>query len=250
MIFYFSGTNNSAYVAKRIEQKIQEKVIAISKDCMKAEIDYELEDGERIGLIFPVYWYGMPTIVEDFLNHIHIKGYKGQYVYSVATYGIAAGNVMKDVEMAFQKKGIVLQGKFGIKMVDNYVVGYDLIKPKKQELILDQADRKLTELIDLIQKKVGKEDIKTGPIGFFSHFLHYFYKKAKHITRFNVNNDCNGCGACVHNCPCNVITLQEDKPKWSGKCTFCLGCINKCPQNAIQYGLRTRKRHRYQNPRY
>ncbi|WP_040758139.1 hypothetical protein [Ruminiclostridium papyrosolvens] len=55
MIFWFSGTGNSLYIAKSIAQQNDTKLVSITSAVnSEAEIfEYYLEDGEIIGFVFP-----------------------------------------------------------------------------------------------------------------------------------------------------------------------------------------------------
>lgn len=247
MIFYFSGTGNSFYVAKKIAEQTDDKIVQISKDCMKESTTYSILKNERVGFVFPVYWYGIPTIVEKYIENLMLEGYNKQYVYAVATYGISAGNTVEDLSKLLKKKNITLSGKFGVKMVDNYVVGYNLVDENKQEEILREAEIEINKISDIIKDRGNKEHIKKGLISWTTPIVHSFYKKANHTKKFYATDSCNGCGLCAKDCPCNVITIVNQQPNWHGDCTHCLKCINKCPKTAIQYGKGTLKRRRYYN---
>lgn len=54
MIFYFSGTGNSAWVARQIAKAQQEELLAIAEEINKNK-EYALKDGEKVGFVFPVY---------------------------------------------------------------------------------------------------------------------------------------------------------------------------------------------------
>lgn len=49
MIFYFSGTGNSAWVARQIAKAQQEELLAIAEEINKNK-EYVLKDGEKSAL--------------------------------------------------------------------------------------------------------------------------------------------------------------------------------------------------------
>jgi flavodoxin len=57
MIFYFSGTGNSYYVARKTADKLGERLVSIASEMSggKKEHRYEFKDDEIIGFVFPVY---------------------------------------------------------------------------------------------------------------------------------------------------------------------------------------------------
>lgn len=62
MIFYFSATGNSKYVALKVAAETKEEPIAISDCVRKQEFIFEIKDQERIGFVTPVYFWGLPSI--------------------------------------------------------------------------------------------------------------------------------------------------------------------------------------------
>lgn len=59
MIFYFSGTGNSKWVAEKIAENIGDRVFDISS---KENIP-DVENENYIGFVFPVYAWGAPEIM-------------------------------------------------------------------------------------------------------------------------------------------------------------------------------------------
>jgi len=246
MIFYFSGTGNSKHIADKIASSTGDRQVYISKSIIENNETYEIGENERIGFIFPVYWYSMPTIVENFIEQMKLSGYQKQYVYAITTYGIAAGNVMDRLTLILNNKKVQLNGIFGVKMVDNYVVGYNIVNIDKQRIILNNAEVEIDKIMSIIERRDNMEYIKKGVIAAVTPITGYAYRKTNHTKKFRVTQECNGCKQCERSCPCNAIHMEDGKPVWVGECTFCLKCIHGCKQSAIQYGKFTDKRERYQ----
>ena len=246
MIFYFSGTGNSKHIADKIANSTGERFVSICECAIEKNETYDVEKDERIGFVFPVYWYSMPTIVEKFINQLNLSGYEKQYAYAVTTYGIAAGNVMDSLTQILKQKQVELSGIFGIKMVDNYVVGYDIVDKNKQRIILSNAELEMDKIMSMIERRANTQYIKKGVIAFVTPVTRYAYRKTDHTKKFFATAQCNSCKECERSCPCNSIHMREGRPVWAGDCTFCLKCIHNCRQSAIQYGKFTANRSRYQ----
>ena len=58
MVFYFTGTGNSLYVAKQVE----ENPISTPQVMGKSRLDFT---AERIGIVTPIYGHEMPEMVKD-----------------------------------------------------------------------------------------------------------------------------------------------------------------------------------------
>lgn len=246
MIFYFSGTGNSKHVAEKIANSTCERMVYMSRNTILKNATYQIHKDEKIGFIFPVYWYTLPTIVEELIQHLTLSGYENQYVYGIATYAIAAGHAMDTLIHILKNEKIKVSGIFGVKMVDNYVIGYNIVDAQQQKRILNNADVEIEKIISMINQGENTKYINEGLLAFVTPITRFGYRKTNHTKKFFVTQACNGCKQCVRECPCNAIQMESEKPKWVGDCTFCLKCLHGCRQSAIQYGKFTQKRNRYQ----
>ena len=61
MVFYFTGTGNSLYIAKQIE----EEPISIPQVIKKDKLDFS---DDSIGIVCPVYGHEVPPMVKDFMK--------------------------------------------------------------------------------------------------------------------------------------------------------------------------------------
>lgn len=246
MIFYFSGTGNSQYVAKVLGAATKEAVVNITRDEMEKELEYNLKEGENLGFVFPIYWWGMPVLVEEFVRKMKVKLGVDNYIYGVSTYGLQPHNGLKDLEKLLVKKGMYLDATYEVKMVDNYVVGYDIAGKEKQEVIYSQARIKIDSIIhDVAERQHSKIGDIIGTT--IKPIVHSVYKHTDHRKKFYVTEDCTGCGYCAKNCPCQAIVMENNKPVWKENCSFCLKCIHSCPKQAVQNGKGTKERSRYLN---
>lgn len=241
MIFYFSGTGNSKWVAKQIAEKINDKYLDISKIN---EIP-EIYDEEQIGLIFPIYAWGIPEPITMFVKKL--KKSKA-FTYGICTCGANAGIALKRLSKIYR-----LDSSYSITMPSNYIIGEDI---EDKTIILNKIEMARKEL-DIIsneimqRKKVYRVNEGTFPILKSIIINKGFNNFARTTKPFYVNEEkCNGCGLCARNCPASTITLTDGKPIWKEKCYQCLKCINYCPQCAIQYGKETEKRGRYNIEKY
>ena len=56
MIFYFSATGNSKYVAGRIAASTEDRLISLKDAVRGRSYRYDVSREERIGFVFPVYF--------------------------------------------------------------------------------------------------------------------------------------------------------------------------------------------------
>lgn len=72
MIFYFSGTGNSRWVAESLGKRLEDAVEDIADVKIEKE-EYTLPEGEILGFVFPVYAWAPPTIVMDFISLLRLS---------------------------------------------------------------------------------------------------------------------------------------------------------------------------------
>lgn len=248
MIFYFSGTGNSLYAAQNIARHHDEKVISIATAINCGE-EYNLKDNEIIGFVYPVYAWGPPKIVLEFIEKLKLTNYRQNYVFSVATCGGSVGNTMKVLSACLNKKGINLNSGFSVIMPNNYIMMGDVDSKEKEQEKLFAANETLRYINQAIEQRAGEFRVKKGFLPWvLTRFINpMFNKHAIDTTKFYANDNCTSCGICEKVCNCNNITVNKI-PHWGQRCTQCLACIHYCPAQAIQYGKGTEKKGRYTNP--
>ncbi len=250
MIFYFSGTGNSEYTAQKIAEATGDEVVAIA-DCLKNNrLLFILRDGEQVGFVLPVYFFGVPTIVLDFIRRLELQGYRDNYIWSVCTNGGDSGDMQKMLQRALSQRGIRLDAAFEVVMPDNYIIWVNTsTSADKVPEILESAEKTISEIAGNVRDRKHTE-VVSGPGRWAKTVFSYpLYKYGRDTRKFSVTAECNGCGLCARLCPCEMIEMRERLPVWKeGRCTQCLACIHRCPRRAIQHGGKTDNRPRYINP--
>ena len=72
MIFYFSGCGNSKHVAESIAAGLNDSLIFIPEAAREDRYEYELAEGESLGFVFPIYAWGPPKLVLDFIEKLKV----------------------------------------------------------------------------------------------------------------------------------------------------------------------------------
>jgi len=87
MVFYFSGTGNSLYVAKRIAKTNNEELVSIASLLTREKeiYEYQLKENEVIGFVYPIYAWSPPKQVLEFVEKLKLSNYKNNYIFSIAT---------------------------------------------------------------------------------------------------------------------------------------------------------------------
>ncbi|WP_411680596.1 EFR1 family ferrodoxin [Clostridium thailandense] len=251
MIFYFSGTGNSLQVAKNIAVENNEELVSIAAmmNSKNGGFEYNLKDDEIIGFVYPVYAWGPPKMVLDFIYKMNLNNYKNNYIFSVATCGGSIGNTIKILEKSLREKNLHLDGGFSLVMPSNYIIMGNVESKSNEEKKLSAAEEELKSINNIINKReknVFKVE-KGIMMGILTSIVNPLFNKGISTKKFYAKDNCTGCGICASVCNCQSIKV-EGKPKWGKECSQCLACINLCPVKAIQYGKVTESKGRYKNP--
>ncbi len=237
LIYYFSGTGNSEYAAKKLAVKTGDRAVNIA-DVMNGKAEIEKDD--ITGIVFPVYFWGLPEIIKRFAKEL--KGKLGGYVYAVITCGANTGSADKMLEKLLERK---LDYSFSLKMPDNYVVLYNPCEKEKAVRFLRHSDKELDEICEDVNRRESKRAGSTGG-ELKSLFVPYLYDFFRTTSKFFADEKCTSCGLCERICPDGAIEIKNGKPVWiKSKCQHCTACINRCPAKAIQFGKKTAERNRY-----
>ena len=85
MIFYFSGTGNSLWVARQLQESLQEPLYKLV-DVLSSDQVYALGEEERLGFVFPVYSWGPPEVVLEMISRLRLSR-EPSFLYFVCTCG-------------------------------------------------------------------------------------------------------------------------------------------------------------------
>lgn len=251
MIFYFSATGNSLYVAKKIGKETNTMAISISEVISHKDFHFTLAAEESVGFVFPTYFYGIPSIMKEFLSQLVLEGNPDPYLYLVLTCGTSTGNAGKMFEHLLNANGYKLSATHAVAMVDNYVLMFVMPDQEKAKHLLEAAEIKIDAVIEKIKsKELGDFNLIKGTVpSITSAFSYPLYQYGRKNKKFYVRDNCTHCGLCQKLCPSRAIHMENDIPVWKkNQCIHCLGCIHRCPVAAIEYGEGTIKRGRYVNP--
>lgn len=250
MIFYFSATGNSKYVADRIAAATGDKTASIT-DCCKGD-GFSFDEADKTaGIVSPTYAWGLPIIVREFLQKLTLHT-KPDYLWFAATYGTTPGQTGRFAEDILNANGLSVSAKFSVKMPDTWTPIFDLSDESKVQRINEAAERQIDRIIGAIRNcACGDFMERKTPLLLAKAFNGVGYDSMRKTRHFKVENTCIGCGLCARNCPVSAIEIREKKPVWvKDQCVMCLGCLHHCPKFAIQYGKRTKQHGQYQHAKY
>lgn len=228
MVFYFTATGNSLYVAKQFDTNLISIPQVINNDNLSFE-------DETIGIVCPVYCGMPPQLVIDFMKK---ATFKADYFYMILTYGknhSVAGEYTKQLG---EVCGIKIDYIRTILMVDNYLPVFDMDEEKA-------IDKKVNDQISAITADIRsrkQEIILATDEG--RNLYAQVMERNKTMPNFNngeqitVTDACIGCSICSKVCPIGNLYVENGQAaRRSNTCAFCLACAQNCPQKAITLNI-------------
>ncbi|HEX3046678.1 MAG TPA: EFR1 family ferrodoxin [Bacillota bacterium] len=250
-LFFFSATGNSLMIARDLADKLTETQIYSIPRIINNQIDIKAQtQTQNIGLIFPVFFCGMPRILNEFIEKLELKDPK--YIFAVCNGGAPFPvGTLSLTQRKLRQKGLALNAGFYVQMPGNYLVKYGAFSPEQQKALFTQAKAKIKTISEFVKAQqnhpIEKGNFLTDKIGQWINQA-MLPKFAAMDQYFWTTDQCNGCKLCEQICPIQNLHVINSRPKWGGNCEHCLACIQWCPVEAIQYQKITEARKRYHHP--
>lgn len=244
MIFYFSGTGNSQFVANEIARIIDDELVSIN-ESIKSQKTTSFKSEEPLVFVLPTYAWRLPKIVQDWIKTSSFSGNKESYF--VLTCGGDVGSAASYAKDLCKERGLKFKGLSGLLMPENYLALFSTPDADQAQLIVDRARPHIEELAQLIKNKQDfpqkiislRDRILSGSINLL------FYPFIVKDKGFTVSDSCISCTLCSKVCPLNNVKMEKGKPQWLGNCTHCMACIACCPVEAIEYKKASKGRPRH-----
>ena len=196
----------------------------------------------------PTYVCESPGFFDDYAKRTELSGNKD--VYFISTCGGYSGISGVIFGRIIKNKGLNYKGYTDFVLPSNYIANKNHKDDELSEIEkkIQDAQKKIESVALAV---IDGKDLKYRHIWMLEILIDYllapiFSIIGHRVKGFYADEHCISCGACVRNCPLNIISLDDNKPVWTGKtCAHCMKCIQNCPTNAIEYKDITKGRKRY-----
>ena len=150
MIFCFSGTGNSRYIAQRIAEALQKTVIDLNAR-IKANNTTTVDTGSDVIMVTPTYAWRIPKIVSEWMEKTKWTGAKR--IWFVMDCGSEIGNAAKYNRSLAEQKQLHYMGTAQIIMPENYIAMFNAPQVDEAQQITAKAEPDIQAAIKCIQKK-------------------------------------------------------------------------------------------------
>jgi ferredoxin len=245
-LFWFSGTGNSLYLARRLAERLGEAALV----PIARAIDEPGEPADCVGVVCPVYALGLPDLVARFLEVLPAR--PDSYIFLALTYGAEAGATVGFARRRLGKRGLELSAAVGTTMPDNYPPFGGAPEPDRQTRMLEDSESQIAAAASALARRERVYQVAARwPMRVLGRIVWPMFRGhlPKTDRKFTADATCTACGLCMRICPVGDILADEaGRPQWQGHCQQCFACFHWCPVSAIQYGKHTADQHRYHHP--
>ncbi len=159
MIFFFSGTGNSRYLAQQLGKRLGDEV---------REMTFfnrpwgEVVQDSRVIWVFPVHSWGMPKFVLDFINAVKVE--PGAKHFMVCSCGDDIGLTHVQWRALMKSRGWTPVAAYSVIMPNTYVLlpGFNVDAPEVAERKLKAAASRILDIATRIHLNWEGDDVKPG----------------------------------------------------------------------------------------
>lgn len=142
VIFYFSGTGNSLFIARELARRLPgAETVPMVRAYRNGMRDVP---AQAVGFVFPVHAFSLPGFVETFIKSLRLR--PNAYLFAAATRGGSACRAFERMDRIFSRQGLCLQSRRFIDMPNNYLTLFKIPWEEEAARLTAQAREQADEL--------------------------------------------------------------------------------------------------------
>ncbi len=236
-IYYFTGTGNTLFAAKKFAEALGGETKLISIASLDRSQPIEIPDSvETVGIFSPVYCFGLPALVGKFVSRF-AKPRKKVYFYSCCTSGGMKGYASQVLQEFLNRRGIVLDASFHLKMPSNYIPFTAPPGKNRCRKLYQDAEERIIRYAGFVAAGRKRHPIRVFPFDLLGELVakNAVSYLGDYDKYFWLDENCDGCEICEKVCPASNIIIRNHMPTWRHRCEQCMACLQWCPKQAIQF---------------
>ena len=238
VVYFFSGTGNTKKIADMVKTEFEIHDYHLSLISMEDRIHstgvINENDFDLIGLAYPIYGFGTPDIVDDFVKLLPAGKGKKIFLFKTGADFISINhNASALLIRELESKGYSVFYDRIIVMNSNWIVSYN-------DSMVRQLYKSAEEKVRHMVKEILKSKTRRYHTGYLMKSLSLGISRLekKYGSKYygkslRTDRNCNSCQICSKNCPQGNISYENGKISFAGNCIWCMRCAYNCPQKAI-----------------
>lgn len=244
MIFLFSGTGNSYAVARRISEEFGNQMKQMASAVRYKRYTFDAA-GEDVGFVFPTFFRGLPSVVEEFAANVNVRN--AGRVFCVSTCSSDSGGACDQLVELLGSR-LKVDAMYDVLMPNSAVFARDPPTEEEAAGILQGSDAEIEGIVESLRNR-EEGDFRRHKGTADWREMHAKYDGMRSTEPFVLTDACIECRICEEICPTGAIKVYHRKPVWDEEtCSLCMSCVQLCPKKAIEYGEGTASRGRYRHP--
>jgi NAD-dependent dihydropyrimidine dehydrogenase PreA subunit len=236
VIFYYSGTGNTALAARYVAKglPIPFDLIDVTKTS-----DIDVSSADIVGFASSTDFWGVPHALETYVDGLPQQDGKPAFV--INTFGAVSGQTLRILAEQVGARGFGVLLGHSLRTPENYppMIAGKMGAPNAPSLRqLADLDAFIAELAALVtslqagQRVVGRKVHVGLANGLFPRRARTAARDDMGVKHVDAEL-CTECGLCARRCPYGAIML-DPKPVFDmSRCYGCWRCYNLCPEHAI-----------------
>lgn len=248
IVYYFSGTGNSATVARWLSDCAMQKgmeVDLINIAQVKTAIAPIQHESTLIAFCSPVHGFNYPPIMQAFIRRfpkaknpvLLLNTRAGMLINKWITPGIS-GITFYLSALILSLKGYRIRAMFPVDLPSNWIPMHPGLNMHTVSYLHIQNKARVTKFASKVLEGATDfrsvfqliQDVIVSPISVLYYLVGRFYI----AKTFYASVACTQCGLCAKSCPARAIKWVDKRPFWTYKCENCIHCMSFCPHKAIE----------------
>ncbi len=246
IVFYFSGTGNSRFVAETFCRAADAACCSIEDS---ANFNALIAAHETVGFCYPIYGSCVARPMREFVR-AHTAALEGKRFVILCTQLIFSGDGAHALcaELPGGEKNVIYAEHV---CMPNNVCNFPLFRVTngaENARKLRAAERKTIRAAqDVLRGVVRRRGFNPASV-LMGKSQSAFWPAVERTAAGDVkiDADCIRCGKCVRLCPTKNLTMGENGVEQAGRCAVCYRCVNACPKQAITVMFHRKPKKQYQ----